>query len=105
LINMNRRACDRSSGRAVRAHAHLPRYVDQVKEAYFVEHRGQIAQVVADMLALLSDSASALRPEARKRAEAALERLLGMGYCKNCARESTRRADAGALRVIPLLWS
>jgi predicted Ser/Thr protein kinase len=66
----------------------FPRYVEQVKEAYFIEHRAQIAQVVADMLALLSDAGSTLSNDGRRHASEALERLLGMGYCKNCAREA-----------------
>jgi len=66
----------------------FPRYVEQVKEAYFVEHRAQIATVVADVLALLSEHNGNLSSEARKHANEALERLLAMGYCKNCAREA-----------------
>jgi predicted Ser/Thr protein kinase len=68
----------------------FPRYLEQVKEAYFLEHRTQIVAIVTDMLALLSDNGTSamLTPVAKKRAQEALDRLLSMGYCKNCAREA-----------------
>ena len=64
----------------------FPRYLEQLKESYFLEHRGQIAALIADMLATLSDGAQTLAPEPRKLARAAVDRLLGAGYCPNCAR-------------------
>jgi serine protein kinase len=64
----------------------FPRYLEQLKEAYFLEHRGQIAILIADMLALLSDAEQTLAPEPRKNARAAVERLYAMKYCPSCAR-------------------
>jgi len=64
----------------------FPRYLEQLKESYFLEHRGQISDLLSDMLALLSDAGGALEPEARKRAEQAFERLQAQGYCAKCAR-------------------
>jgi predicted Ser/Thr protein kinase len=68
-------------------HARIfPRYLEQLKESYFLEHRGQISDLLSDILALLSDAGGALDPEARKRAQQALERLEAQGYCPKCAR-------------------
>jgi hypothetical protein len=67
-------------------HARIfPRHLEHLRESYFVEHREQIADLLGDMLALLSDSGQTLEPEARARAQQALERLLAQGYCKKCA--------------------
>lgn len=66
----------------------FPRYLEQVKEAYFIEHRAQIVTLVGDMLALLSGNESSLVPAARKQAQESLDRLFAIGYCKNCAREA-----------------
>jgi predicted Ser/Thr protein kinase len=68
-------------------HARIfPRYLEQLKESYFLEHRGQISDLLSDMLALLSDSGDALEPEARALAQQAFERLQAQGYCPKCAR-------------------
>jgi serine protein kinase len=64
----------------------FPRYLDQVKEAYFLEHRGQISATINDMLALLSGAEGTLEADARTRAQQAFERLRAMGYCEKCAR-------------------
>jgi predicted Ser/Thr protein kinase len=68
----------------------FPRYVEQVKESYYREHRTQIAAMIGDMLVLLSDSAKGehISHDARAQAEPALERLLALGYCRKCARAS-----------------
>jgi serine protein kinase len=64
----------------------FPRYLEQLRESYFVEHRGQIAGLLSDMLVLLSDSEQVLTPDAQSRARQNLERLYGHGYCAKCAR-------------------
>jgi serine protein kinase len=64
----------------------FPRYLDQVKEAYFLEHRGQISETINHMLALLSGAEGTLEADARTQAKQAFERLRGMGYCEKCAR-------------------
>ncbi len=67
-------------------HARIfPRYLAQVKEAYFVEHRGQIGAILDDVLALLSEGEQRLEPEARRRAQESFERLKAVGYCEKCA--------------------
>jgi serine protein kinase len=67
-------------------HARIfPRYLEQVKEAYFVEHRGQIAEIIGDVLSLLSEGQQQLTPEARKHATQTFERLKAAGYCSKCA--------------------
>ena len=70
-------------------HARIfPRYLEQVRDAYFLEHRGQISTVIMDALAILSDAGSSLSADARSRAQEALDRLIAIGYCQNCAREA-----------------
>jgi predicted Ser/Thr protein kinase len=67
----------------------FPRYVEQVKEAYFTERRGLIATMLRDMLNLLSEGThqAVLEEERRSAAQAALDRLIGdYGYCRDCAR-------------------
>jgi predicted Ser/Thr protein kinase len=64
----------------------FPRYLDQVKEAYFLEHRGQISETINHMLALLSGAEGTLEPPALTQAREAFARLQSMGYCKKCAR-------------------
>ena len=62
----------------------FPRYLEQVKEAYFREHRGRIATTCHDVLSLLSANGPPLEAEARGRAQRALERLHKVGYCDKC---------------------
>jgi predicted Ser/Thr protein kinase len=65
----------------------FPRYVEAVREAYFTEHRGQIAQRVHDMLAVLDGNGTNLEADARSRADASVSRLQNAhGYCPLCAR-------------------
>jgi predicted Ser/Thr protein kinase len=63
----------------------FPRYLEQVKEAYFTEHRSHIAGLIGEVLAFLSPHASSLSPEAQTRAARSFERLQATGYCKLCA--------------------
>jgi predicted Ser/Thr protein kinase len=65
----------------------FPRYLEQVKEAHFSEHRVRIASLIREVLALLSDhgQGAALDGEAAKRAKASFESLQAKGYCKLCA--------------------
>jgi predicted Ser/Thr protein kinase len=64
----------------------FPRYLEQLKESYFLEHRQQISTLIADMLALLSDAEQTVAAEPRKQARAAIDRLQQHGYCPHCAR-------------------
>ncbi len=68
----------------------FPRYLERVMASYYAERRGLVAAVLRDVLTLLSDSpeqAEGLEPEARRIAEAALQRLTSeVGYCRLCAR-------------------
>lgn len=64
----------------------FPRYLEQLKEAYFLEHRQQIASIITDVLALTSNGGHSLAREPERQAQATLDRLIQLGYCKNCAR-------------------
>ncbi|MDH5671653.1 MAG: serine protein kinase PrkA [Myxococcales bacterium] len=66
----------------------FPRQLEQVRESYFAEHRTQVVAILDDMLALLSDGDKRVSEEGRAAAEAALEHLYTIGYCKHCARSS-----------------
>jgi len=75
-------------------HARIfPRHLEQVKAAYFFEHRGQIATILNDVQKLLSDGEAALESEPRERAKQAFAKLEAVGYCKRCA-----QAALGELR-------
>jgi predicted Ser/Thr protein kinase len=64
----------------------FPRQLEQVKEAYFVEHRVQIEQMLRDVLSLLSETGQApLDASARALAQATFGRLKAVGYCEKCA--------------------
>lgn len=69
-------------------HARMfPRYLEQLRESYFIEHRDRISTLLSDMLALLSESEQVrLTPDARTRAGEGLERFYAHGYCPKCAR-------------------
>jgi serine protein kinase len=80
------------------------RYLERMRNAYFEEHRGQIAAMIRDMIsALQADADTAARAagsdgeshapppldgEARERAYQGIGRLKSYGYCEHCARAS-----------------
>lgn len=65
----------------------FPRHVDAVREAYFTEHRAEIAQRVQDMLAVLEGTGASLQGDARDHAQSAIARLQSQhGYCPACAK-------------------
>jgi serine protein kinase len=62
----------------------FPRYLDQVKEAYFRENRGRIAATCRDVLQLIQNNGAPLSADAQGSAERARERLHAVGYCDKC---------------------
>lgn len=67
----------------------FPDYVSRVKEAYYTQHRGQIATQIRGMLSLLEESEDELAPQVKVQAEAMRENLRDRyGYCDACARET-----------------
>jgi len=69
----------------------FPRHLERVKEAYFTERRSFVADVVRDMLTLLSPDntgqVAGLEADRRRDAQAAVDRLINnFGYCPQCAR-------------------
>ena len=85
LINMVAAHAIDNPGETIDYARIFPRYLDQVKEAYFIEHRTHIAGLVREMLALHSEHGPALDSEARARATRSFERLQAVGYCELCA--------------------
>jgi predicted Ser/Thr protein kinase len=74
----------------------FPQPMKRLRETVFVERRKGVAQVVRDLVSLLRDQRTPsetaargdLHEEARKKAQEALVRLQGMGYCDSCALEA-----------------
>jgi hypothetical protein len=64
----------------------FPRQLEQVREAYFAERRGQVAATIDGMLTLLSESDEKLDAAAEGTARAAVGRMEAMGYCDKCGR-------------------
>src|SRR5690606_39612976 len=64
----------------------FPRYIEQLKEAYFLERRDQIASMLSDMLLLLSDEKAGMPEDRRTPAAEAIGRLKAAGYCEHCGR-------------------
>jgi predicted Ser/Thr protein kinase len=67
----------------------FPRQLEKLREAYYNDHRAQIRATMRDALTLLSEPAPGLEPEARARAQSAIDALQQrFGYCEHCARSS-----------------
>jgi serine protein kinase len=82
------------------------RHLERMRDAYFEEHRGQIAGMIRNMLTVLQSGAAetaaatgtaegereqsgpVLEREDREQAVAGIGRLKGYGYCELCARAS-----------------
>lgn len=71
-------------------HAKLFRqHMSRLSAAYFSDHREQVAQILADMVSILSAESEGLSTEAEQAAQAALSRLRSEhGYCDVCLRET-----------------
>ncbi len=78
----------------------FPQQIRKLREAVFTERRKAVALLCRDLVAILRDRANhkargqgareepllgGLRDEQRKNALAALDRMVGMGYCESCA--------------------
>jgi predicted Ser/Thr protein kinase len=59
----------------------------KLRDAYFERHKKMIAKGISDLVMLLSGNEGSLRPEARERADRALESLLARGYSRESARD------------------
>lgn len=74
-------------GQDVRAAQVFPEYVQGIKDAYYLEHRGQIATRVRDMLRLIDEGAAGLEAQALGHAEQLRKALATQfGYSDPCAR-------------------
>ena len=74
-------------GEKMRAVDVFPEYVHLVREAYFAEHRAQIAGQARALLRLLDEGADGIEPQALKSAQELRRRLAeDFGYCDACAR-------------------
>ena len=68
----------------------FPDYLRALKEAYYIEHRDQIATLITDVLRIIDDTEddrAALEPAARAAADTVRKRLKeDFSYCDPCAR-------------------
>jgi predicted Ser/Thr protein kinase len=67
----------------------FPDYFKRIREAYFEERKKTVQSGVAELLRLVTGNESVLSPDARKRARATLENLIGRcGYNEDSARDA-----------------
>jgi serine protein kinase len=72
----------------------FPQHMKKLKESSFESRKKAIADLCRQLVVLIEDDGKSLDLNQRRSAEAALERLIGQGYCRFCARD----AAAGLLR-------
>jgi len=66
----------------------FPQHLRKLKEAVFGERSKAIADLCKWLVVLVEDEGKGLRPEQRKAADEAMERMLGMGYDRGSARDA-----------------
>jgi predicted Ser/Thr protein kinase len=75
-------------GHKVEAKVVFPHFLERMREAVFSERRPAVARLTRDLVILIREDGSGLDLEHRRAAEAALARLITMGYCRNCAADA-----------------
>ena len=64
----------------------FPRYIEQMRQAYFDERRGQVGEIGRAIVSLLEDDDS-LEPDLRESAQQALQVMIGVyGYERSSAK-------------------
>lgn len=64
----------------------FPGHVKQLQAAAFAKLRKQFAALLQDMVAVLREDGASLDDARRRRADEAIERAVGRGYCQCCVR-------------------
>jgi predicted Ser/Thr protein kinase len=75
-------------GQKVEAKVVFPHFLERMREAVFSERRPAVARLTRDLVILIREEGSGLDLEHRRAAEAALARLIAMGYCRSCGADA-----------------
>jgi predicted Ser/Thr protein kinase len=67
----------------------FPRYLQKLKDAFFLDRRMQIVSIAEDMVVLIAEDGLGLDAQQKQRARETLDKLKqNHGYCDNCARDA-----------------
>jgi serine protein kinase len=66
----------------------FPHLLQRMREAVLAERRPAVARLTRDLVVLVREEGSGLDAERRKNAKDAIERMVKMGYCENCAADA-----------------
>lgn len=66
----------------------FPQHIKKLKEVTFAERQKAVADLCRQLVVYIEDEGKGLDATQKKNAKSALERLEGMGYCRNCARDA-----------------
>ncbi len=66
----------------------FPQHIKKLKEVTFEERKKAVADLCRQLVVFIEDEGKGLDANQKKNAKSALERLEGMGYCRNCARDA-----------------
>lgn len=75
-------------GEQVKNQTVFPQHLKRLKETTFAERQKAIADLCRHFVTFVEGEGKGLDATQKKNAKAALERLEGMGYCRNCARDA-----------------
>ncbi|MBI2391483.1 MAG: serine protein kinase PrkA [Deltaproteobacteria bacterium] len=75
-------------GEQVKNQVVFPQHVRRLKETTFAERQKAIADLCKQLVTFIEGDGRGLDGTQKKNAKASLERLEGMGYCRNCARDA-----------------
>jgi serine protein kinase len=63
----------------------FPQYLRRIREAVLADRRPAVARLTRDLVILIREAGAGLDAQHRKEADAALLRLIKLGYCESCA--------------------
>jgi predicted Ser/Thr protein kinase len=66
----------------------FPQHIRKLKETTFAERKKAISDLCKHLVVFIEDEGKGLDNAQKKQSREALERLEGMGYCRNCARDA-----------------
>jgi serine protein kinase len=66
----------------------FPQHIKKLKEVTFEERKKAVVDLCRQLVVYIEDNGKGLDATQKKNAKSALERLEGMGYCRNCARDA-----------------
>lgn len=66
----------------------FPQHIKKLKEVTFAERQKAVTDLCKQLVVFIEDDGKGLDGNQKKNAKSALERMEGMGYCRNCARDA-----------------